>query len=64
MASAFGALTTDIWTSEKASIRPDDFKQQVKQSMSPVLFPGRRSRSSLPPPFNMPYATVQLTTSL
>lgn len=30
MASAFGALTTDLWTSDKASIRPTKFKQQVR----------------------------------
>lgn len=34
MASAFGALTNDIWTSDKASIRPCDFKAQVDHSRS------------------------------
>lgn len=29
MATAFGALANEMWRSERASIRPDDFKRQV-----------------------------------
>ncbi|CAM9900461.1 unnamed protein product [Pylaiella littoralis] len=38
MATAFGALANEMWRSERASIRPDDFKRQVGESMP--LFAG------------------------
>ncbi|CAM9846880.1 unnamed protein product [Ectocarpus fasciculatus] len=38
MASAFGSLANDMWRSDKASLRPCDFKTQVGESMP--LFAG------------------------
>ncbi|CAM9827330.1 unnamed protein product [Ectocarpus sp. 4 AP-2014] len=38
MASAFGSLAIDVWRSDKASLRPADFKTQVGESMP--LFAG------------------------
>ncbi|CAM9411507.1 unnamed protein product [Ectocarpus sp. 12 AP-2014] len=38
MASAFGSLANDMWRSDKASLRPVDFKAQVGESMP--LFAG------------------------